>query len=96
MKLHTEKTASYLNPAPLAHWEKEREAPRIGSQFPPLECVTRPTVPTADAAYYLARRPQTMRGWASAESFPEGLRPLRVNGRLAWPVAGIKSLLGVA
>ena len=65
-------------------------------QFPPLEQINRPTVPTEQAGYYLDRRPQTLRGWASAETFPDGLRPVRVNGRLAWPVAGIKRVLGVA
>ena len=44
----------------------------------------------------LLRRPQTLRGWACAETFPDGLRPVRVNGRLCWPVAGIKAALGVA
>lgn len=61
--------------------------------FPPLELVDRPAVPTEQAAFYLMRRPQTMRGWASADSGP--LRPLRINGRLAWPVADIRKLLGV-
>lgn len=65
-------------------------------QFPPLELVSRPTVPTEQAAYYLLRRPQTLRGWACAETFPEGLRPIRINGRLGWPLAGIKAVLGVA
>lgn len=64
-------------------------------QFPPLELVTRPTVPTEQAAHYLLRRPQTLRGWACAETFPDGLRPVRINGRLGWPVAGIRALLGV-
>lgn len=59
--------------------------------FPPLEQVTRPTVPTADAAHYLNRQPQTMRAWACLENGP--LRPIRINGRLAWPVAGIRALL---
>ena len=68
-------------------------AERRGATYPPLEEVTRPTVPTDQAAYYLARKPQTLRGWASLENGP--LRPLRVHGRLGWPVAGIKSLLGV-
>ena len=63
--------------------------------FPPLEAVTSPTVDTAAAAHYLNRRPQTLRGWACAETWPEGLRPVRINGRLAWPVAGIKAVLGV-
>lgn len=65
-------------------------------QFPPLESVTRPTVTTEQAAHYLLRRPQTLRGWACAETFPDGLRPVRINGRLGWPVAGIKRVLGVA
>lgn len=33
-------------------------------QFPPLELVNRPTVPTEQAAHYLNRRPQTLRTWA--------------------------------
>ncbi len=71
----------------------EIDAARV--QFPPLEHVTRPKVDTEAAAYYLNRRPQTLRGWACAETYPEGLRPTRINGRLAWPVAGIRAVLGV-
>ena len=67
-----------------------------GMAFPPLEAVTRPTVGTPAAAYYLNRQQQTLRGWACSETFPDGLRPVRVNGRLAWPVAGIRRVLGVA
>lgn len=62
----------------------------------PLDRETRATVPTNEAAQHLNRRPQTLRGWACAETFPNGLRPVRVNGRLAWPVAGIRAVLGVA
>lgn len=61
--------------------------------FPPLESVTRPTVPTEQAGYYLDRRPQTMRIWALKE---HPIRPLRINGRLAWPVAELRRLLGVS
>jgi hypothetical protein len=61
--------------------------------FPPLELVTRPTVPTEQAAYYLNRRPQTLRGWACTEA--GALRPVRLHGRLAWRVADIRRLLGV-
>ena len=68
----------------------------VSTTYPPLEQVNRPAVPTEQASYYLNRRPQTLRGWASAETFPDGLRPVRVNGRLAWPVDGIRRLLGVA
>ena len=61
--------------------------------FPPLELVTKPNVDTAAAAHHLSRRPQTLRGWACLENGP--LRPIRINGRLAWPVSEIKRLLGV-
>jgi len=61
-------------------------------QFTKLELVTRPTVTTEEAAYYLNRKPQTLRSWACTE--PKGaIKPLRIMGRLAWPVADIKRLL---
>lgn len=63
-------------------------------RFLPLESVTRPAVDTASAAHYLNRRPQTLRSWASAEGGP--IRPIRINGRLAWPVADLKRVLGVS
>ena len=63
-------------------------------QFQPLEQITRPAVDTAAAAHYLNRRPQTLREWACRDHGP--VRPIRVNGRLAWPVAGIRAALGVA
>jgi hypothetical protein len=66
---------------------------QINQQFPPLETVNRPAVDTAAAAYYMNRRPQTLRGWACHENGP--LRPIRIMGRLAWPVAAIKAVLGV-
>ncbi|PXX14776.1 hypothetical protein C8R27_11360 [Nitrosomonas ureae] len=59
--------------------------------FPPLESVTRPTVPTDAAAFYLNRRPQTLRAWACLEN--GALRPVRINGRLAWNVREIRNLL---
>lgn len=68
-------------------------AGRAASGFTPLELETRPAVDTAAAAYLLNRRPQTLRGWACREDGP--LRPIRVNGRLAWRVADIRALLGV-
>jgi hypothetical protein len=62
--------------------------------FPPLQLESRPAVTTEQAAYYLNRRPQTLRIWAMREHGP--LRPKRINGRLAWPVAELKRVLGVA
>ena len=59
-----------------------------------LERKTRAALPTKEAAHHLCREPQTLRGWACLENGP--LRPLRVNGRLAWPVAEIRRLLGVS
>ncbi len=51
------------------------------------------TVPTADAAALLNRKPQTLRKWACLECGP--IRPIRINGRLAWRVSDIQALLGV-
>lgn len=64
------------------------------STITPLELENRPAVDTAAAAHYLNRRPQTLRGWACLENGP--IRPIRVHGRLAWPTAEIKKVLGVA
>lgn len=64
------------------------------SPFPALVHETRHAVGTACAAYHLNRTPQTMRGWACHEDGP--LRPMRINGRLAWPVAELRRVLGVA
>ena len=71
-----------------------RRAVTEPQQFPPLEQVTRPTVPTEQAAYYLNRKPQTCRAWACLENGP--IRPIRINGRLAWNVAELRRVLGVA
>lgn len=64
-------------------------------QFPALEQVTRPNLKTEEAAFYLNRRPQTLRSWACLENFPEGLRCKRIGGLLAWPTAEVKALAGV-
>ena len=58
-----------------------------------LDRETRPAVDTATAAHYLNRRPQTLRNWACHEDGP--IRPIRVHGRLAWPTAEIRRLMGV-
>lgn len=59
--------------------------------FPPLSLETRTAVPTGAAAYYLSRKPQTLRAWACLENGP--LRPIRINGRLSWRVADIQAVL---
>lgn len=60
----------------------------------PLERETRANLPTPEAAFHLNRAQQTLRLWAMRENGP--VRPLRINGRLAWPVAQIKKLVGVS
>lgn len=59
-----------------------------------LEQETRSCLPTSEAAFHLSRAQQTLRLWAMRENGP--LRPVRVHGRLSWPVAEIKRVLGVA
>jgi len=61
--------------------------------YPPIELETRPVVETAQAAAYLGRRPQTLRKWACLDSGP--LRPVRVHGRLMWPMRDIRRLLNL-
>lgn len=68
-------------------------AMQTDTQFPPLESITRPTVETAAAAFYLNRQQQTLRGWACLENGP--IRPIRINGRLAWKVEDLRRVLGV-
>lgn len=63
-------------------------------QYTPLTHETRANLPTPEAAFHLNRRPQTLRGWACREDGP--LRPLRISGRLAWPTAELRRVLGVA
>jgi hypothetical protein len=64
---------------------------RNQSQFPPIEAVTSPTVPTDQAAFYLNRKPQTLRKHACYETLP--IKPIRISGRLAWRVADLKALV---
>ena len=76
--------------ATLQRTDTARPAP----QFPSLATETRTTLPTHEAAFHLNRRQQTLRGWACKEDGP--LRPIRISGRLAWPVAELRRVLGVA
>lgn len=60
----------------------------------PLAQETRAALPTPEAAFHLNRAEQTLRLWAMRGD--GAVKPLRVGGRLAWPVADIKALMGVA
>lgn len=48
-------------------------------------------LPTDAAAALLNRKPQTLRKWASCENGP--IRPIRINGRLAWRISDLQALL---
>lgn len=48
-------------------------------------------LPTNEAAAAINRRPQTLRRWACLEDGP--IRPIRINGRLAWKVSDLTALL---
>ena len=75
--------------------EVRQGATAAPADFVPLHLETRTHVTTAVMCRHLNRKEQTARGWASAETWPDGLRPLRVMNRLAWPVAAIRQLLGL-
>ena len=74
-----------------AQWLKELNGYPV--DFIPLDKETRTHVSTKVLCYHLGRKEQTARGWACHEDGP--LRPIRINGRLAWAVTDIKRLLGV-
>ena len=48
-------------------------------------------LPTSEAAASINRAPQTLRKWACLECGP--IRPIRINGRLAWKVSDLQKLL---
>jgi len=65
----------------------------VSEKFPELAAVARgrDTLPTNDAAPVINRAPQTLRKWACLENGP--IRPIRINGRLAWRVSDLAGLL---
>lgn len=63
----------------------------VNSSFPPLHRETRTALPTTEAAHFLNRKPQTLRAWACLGG---PISPIRINGRLAWKVSDIQTLLG--
>ena len=61
-------------------------------QLTPLALETRTALPTPEAAGHLNRAQQTLRIWAMTG---HPIKPLRVNGRLAWKTDDIRRLLGM-
>jgi hypothetical protein len=70
------------------------EEAQPATSITPLEHEFRAALPTDEAARHLNRAEQTLRIWACRENGP--LRPLRINGRLAWKTADIRALLGMS
>lgn len=68
-----------------------KHAAGTDADFVPLHLETRTHVSTKVMCRHLNRKEQTARVWACFENGP--LRPIRVHGRLAWPVAEIKRIL---
>lgn len=65
-------------------------------KFPPLEQVTKPNLETSEFAHYSNVRAQTWRVKHCRGTLPDGLTPIKVCGKLAWPTAEVKKLLGVS
>jgi hypothetical protein len=55
---------------------------------------TRAVVDTETAAFHINRKPQTLRSWACFGTGP--ITPQRIHGRLAWPVAELRRIVGIA
>ncbi len=53
--------------------------------------LVRKNVTTREAAALLNRTQTTLRAWACYETGP--IRPVRIHGRLAWPLAEIVALM---
>jgi hypothetical protein len=51
----------------------------------------RDTLPTSEAAHAVNRQSQTLRKWSALGTGP--IRPVRINGRLAWRVVDLARLL---
>lgn len=77
------------------HCSTETREGATGAAYVSLAAENRTAVETACAAYHLSRKPQTLRGWAMRDGTGP-IRCFRINGRLAWPVADLKRVLGVA
>ncbi len=60
-------------------------------QFTDLTLEIRAALPTNDAAFHLNRKPQTLRTWACFENGP--IKPIKINGRLAWLVSDIRNVI---
>jgi hypothetical protein len=69
--------------------------PNKPRDFVELDKETRSHVGTSTAALHLLRAQNTLRIWAMGRT-ASPVTPVRINGRLAWPVAEIRRVLGVS
>ena len=83
-----------METATLHSSEARQQASIQPADFVSIHLEIRTHVTTAVMCRHLNRKEQTARAWACLENGP--LRPIRICGRLAWPVAEIRRLLGVA
>ena len=88
-------TRSVITPSNIQAMCEATDSQQFNAPFPPLELVTKPYLTTGELAYYTNMAKQSWRVKACYDTAPEGLRPLRVCGKLAWPTAGAKKLLGL-
>jgi hypothetical protein len=65
------------------------------NKYPAIETVTKPMLTTEEAAFYLNRKPQTLRTWACGSRKGAPVTPKRILGRLFWSLKDIKEVLGV-
>ena len=79
------------NSAAAATNQDNRQGTARAEYFPSIYNETRSHVTTACAAYWLNRKAQTLRKWACYEDGP--IRPVRINGRLAWSVTDLTRIL---
>lgn len=59
----------------------------------PITQECRVALTTSEAAWHLCRTAQTLRLWACQRKGP--ILPIRLHGRLLWPVSEIRRVLGV-
>ena len=77
----------------MARTAGKRSSKTVPRSYPSLAKETRAVVDTRCAAFHLNRSALTLRIWSCKNSGP--IRPVRINGRLAWPVADLRRLVGV-
>jgi hypothetical protein len=70
-------------------------AGKSDTALPPLESVNKPHLTTDELAHYSNLRPQTWRKKACYGTHPDGIKPIRICGRLAWPTEAVKRWLEV-